>query len=407
MRIYTPNLNLLTRSAKRLLQIQMHAVDGDLKKIISKFGQLDQSKAENVTAVVLGYLHRADIAASHRDQPSSLFDEELENTAELEARHEAQAQRVHKICPAITLNEAHSAIKAWRPSASRALFDPINPRPDRYVYRAHVTHFVLMSPLGQWYINDHGALMQREGRLQLEQVGVWGYRSGEFRLAMLFDPYDGSCHIEVFTVNVKRPHSFVPDMEGFLHRAWTRLGVPDTLEFKTPSRGQLMDTEGVLWHLPKRLDVQVERGKWNIKHINNDPQVAPALEAFDLALREADDIYTYLEEEPDDVDWVWHEANLVLLGASASEAFPRFWRQLGKASVLADHAEGKQRRSARELESGWLDALNGAPDWTSDPYYGVYNWTNSPNWHPFGVGINTDPEDIFYGYRFKEPERGS
>jgi hypothetical protein len=406
VRIYTPNLNLPRRSAKRLLQIQMEAAHKSLKTITGKIGQLDQSRAENFTAEVLGYLHRADLAACHREQPPSLLDEELDSPAELEARHDAQARQVHKIYPAIKPDEARALINAWRPSASRAVFDPKNRHPERYVYRENVKHFVFMAPLGRWYINNHGALMISPKRRQLERVGVWGYDSGEFRLAMLFDPYDGACHIEVYTVRQKRPHAYEPDMQGFLHRAWTRLGVPDTLEFKTPSNHLLRDDDDTLRRLPKRLGVQVEWGRWDIAHVDRDPQVTPALKAFDLALTAADDIYRYSvdRDEDEDVEWVWHEANLGLLGAAASEEFPRFWRQHGEAQIVADNAEGRQRMSARELESGWLDAaLNGAPDWASDPEFCVYNWTNSPDWQPFGVGINTDPEDFFNGFRFRYP----
>jgi hypothetical protein len=405
MRIFTPNLNLPRRSAKRLQQIQMEAIHGGLKTIADQFGQLDQSKAENITAKVLGYLHRADLAASHRDQPPSLLDEELDSPAELDARHDAQAKRVHKLFPAITDDQARVLVKAWRPSASRAVFDPRNRHPERYVYRADVRHFVFMAPLGQWYINNQGALMISPKRRQLEQVGVWGYDSGEFRLAMLFDPYDGACHIEVYTVRRKRPHGYEPDMQGFLHRAWTRLGVPDTLEFKTPSSEHLRDYGDTLWHLPKRLGVQIEYGKWRIEGLDNDPQVAPAMKAFDHALRAADGIYAYPADEDEDVEWVWHEANLVLLGAAANEFFPGYWREHGDAQVDADHVEDRQRLSARELESGWLDAaLHGAPDWAADPEYYVYNLANSPDWRPYGVGINTDPEDFFEGFRFREPE---
>lgn len=405
MRIYTRNLNLLRRSAKRLLQIQAEAVHGRLKEITTKLGELDLSRAENVTAEVLGYLHRADLAACHGQQAPSLLDEELDNPEALHDRHVAQAQRIQKIWSKLTVDEANMLIQAWRPSAQRAVFDPDSLHPERYCYRTSVTHCAIMSPLGQWYLTDRGALMRSPKRPQVARHGITDRHASELRLAMLFDPYDGRSHIELYLGRTNRPFSNAPDMTEFLHRAWTKLGVPDVLAFKTPDYGQPMDLDGVLFDLPKRLGVTVERGQWHIEHVLNDPMVPPALNALDRALREANNVYAYPQYEAEDVEWVWHEANLVLLGSVASEEFPSLWRQHGSAAIVADHAQGRQRLGARPLDSAWLDGFwKEAPRWALDPEYCVYNFTNAREWAPHGVGVNTDPEDIYRGLHFLPPE---
>lgn len=193
-------------------------------------------------------------------------------------------------------------------------------------------------------------------------------------------------------------------MTAFLHRAWTKLGVPDVLAFKTPDYGQPADLDGVLFDLPKRLGIKVERCHWHISHIHNDPMVPPALNALDKALREADEIYAYPQYEPEEVEWVWHEANLVLLGSAASEAFPHLWRHHGDAESVFDHAQGRQRIGAPSLDSPWLDSFwMKPPKWSVDTEYCVYNFANAPEWAPHGVGVNTDAEDIYRGQGFVPP----
>jgi hypothetical protein len=402
MRIYTRNLNLPRRSAKRLLQIRTEAVHGGLAAIAAKLGDIDLPKADNIAARILGYQHRTDQASCHQERPPSLLDEELDEPADLLARLEWQAQRAHDIWPALTLDEARFLVQAWRPSAGRAVFDPANRHPELYMYRADVTHRVLMAPLGRFYLSKDGALLVSPARNHLDRYGSPAARHGELRLAMLFDPYDGACHMEIFLVKRNGSNRGVPDMMPFLHRAWTRLGVPDTLQFKTPAYRHLYDVKGVLDLLPKRLHVKVEFGQVHIEHIESDPDAAAATRVLDLALREADNQYAYPKFEPEDTEWVWHEENLVLLGALASERFPRIWSEQFATPVLADRSLGRRRCPPRELESGWMnEALNGAANWSEVDQFYVYNWDRSPDWMPYGLGINTDATDIQYGHRFE------
>lgn len=267
-----------------------------------------------------------------------------------------------------------------------------------------ITHNVLMASLGQWYFSSNGyELLYRSDRPQATF-------NGDLSFAIVVEPNSGICHCEIF-LGRKNSSQWVekPQLRDFFHRAWTRLGVPDILEFKTPGYCLLPDDMAdemvTLDEFGTQMGIKVVHGKYHVERCTKDELAAHIMKVLYRSISRAHSFYeSSIEEEFFSPAWEWHSENLVLLGALVSEVFPEIWCDLRK-SLKIFNSESVQHQPKNELNNAWL--IHGLHEWKANHWsqteYYPYNWGDSRDWTPLGLGVNTEPDDFYRNdvYRFK------